>query len=359
MMPSPFNDGGSSKAMSEQFGDQHIFDLVQGAYAANALYVLTKAGVFDRLLQGPAGSAAVADELGLDASLLHDLLLFARSIGCIKSKGDTFAITRKSLLLCEKSQSWLRSYLLLWGDQLNPAFAQLGRQLATGENAFALAHGARIWDLYARDPAQHAVFLEHMENVTNQFHVATVAEEFEPGGARRLLDVGGGTGALACALAQRHADLEADVCDQPANAAKAAARIAARALEERCRFVGANIFASVPRGYDLYTIKHVLHDWDDDNAGLILRRIAEALEGDARLVIVEGMLDRSFDGGRDESSYLHVRNIEQRVWTPGRVRTRADFDALCAQAGLRIEQVRHSAISDISYLRCVRACAAG
>ena len=123
--------------------------------------------------------------------------------------------------------------------------------------------------------------------------------------------------------------------------------------------VGANLFASVPRGYDLYTIKHVLHDWDDDNAGLILRRIAEALEGDARLVIVEGMLDRSFDGGRDESSYLHVRNIEQRVWTPGRARTRADFDALCAQAGLRIEQVRHLAISDISYLRCVRACAAG
>ncbi|MGI4720397.1 MAG: methyltransferase [Janthinobacterium lividum] len=345
--------------MSEQFGDQHIFDLVQSAYAANALYVLTQAGVFDRLLQGPAGSAVLADELGLDASMLHDLLLFARGIGYLKSHDDAFAITRKGLLLSAKSQSWLRAYLLVWGGQLNPAFARLGEQLAGGANAFALAHGAPIWDLYASDPAQHAVFVDYMETVTHQVHIATVTAEFDADGARRLLDVGGGTGALACGLAQRHLGLEVDVCDQPSNAAKAAARIAAHGLQERCRFVGANIFAGVPRGYDLYTIKHVLHDWDDDNAGLILRRIAAALEGDARLVIVEGMLDRRFGGGRDESSYLHVRNIEQRVWTPGRVRTRADFDALCAQAGLRIEQVRHSAIADISYLRCARACAAG
>ena len=77
------------------------------------------------------------------------------------------------------------------------------------------------------------------------------------------------------------------------------------------------------------------------------------MEPSAQLTIVEGLLDRPFEGVEPEPGYLHARNIEQRLWTPGRVRTLPEFEALSAQAGLRIEQVTHSRIFDISYIRCV------
>ncbi|WP_426189775.1 methyltransferase [Massilia sp. DWR3-1-1] len=346
-----FND---KEPMSKNLIEQNVFDLIQSSYTANTLFVLTKAGVFDRLLRQAASAAQLASELGLDASMLHDMLLFAHAVRFVKRDGATFSIARKALPLTGKSGSWLRAYLLVWGEQLNPAFSKLGEQLATGDNAFALANGKRIWDLYASDPEQNALFVEFMGGVTKQLHFGVVVEGLDIGGAQRLLDVGGGTGSFACGLAQSHPGLLADVCDQPSNMHNANAKIAALALQERCHFIGTNIFASIPSDYDLYTIKHVLHDWDDANAAAILRQIAEAMHDSARLVIIEGVLDRSVDEALPEQAYLHARNIEQRVWTPGRVRTRAAFDALCAVAGLRIDHVSHSTIFDISYLTCSR-----
>jgi len=178
-------------------------------------------------------------------------------------------------------------------------------------------------------------------------------EELDLHDATCVLDVGGGTGSLACGIAQRYPGVQADVYDQPSNRADAARKIAALGLSDRCAFIGGNIFASVPSGYGLYTIKHVLHDWDDANAAAILGGIARAMAPDARLLIVESLLDRPFEGMEAEPGYLHTRNIEQQMWTPGRVRTLPEFATLCAQAGLAIEQVTHSRIVDISYLRCV------
>lgn len=338
--------------MSKNLIGQDVFDLVQSSYTANTLYVLTKARVFDRLLRQPATAAQLASDLDLDASILRDLLSFAQAIRFVKLKDDTFSLGRSALPLTEKSGSWLRSYLLVWGEQLNPSFSKLGDQLATGANAFALANGEPIWDFYANHPEQNALFVEYMGAVTHQVHLAAVVDGLDIGEAQRLLDVAGGTGSFACGLAQRHPGLVADVCDQPSNRTNATARIAARAMQDRCHFIGANIFNHIPSDYDLYTIKHVLHDWDDANAAAILLHIAEAMRGDARLVIIEGVLDRSFDDAVDEKGYLHARNIEQRVWTQGRVRTRADFESLCAGAGLRLEKISHSAIFDTSFLTC-------
>ena len=340
--------------MSKKLIDQQVYDLIQSAYTANALYTLTRAGVFDRLLLAPATPESLAATLSLDPQALRALLQFAHAIQLLEHDGEAYSVTQRALPLTEKDKSWLRAYLLLWGEQLNPAFARLPEHLASGANAFELAHGRRIWDFYAGDPAQNELFVEYMTAVTSQSHLPVVIEELDLHGATRLLDVGGGTGSLACGLAQQHPALRADVCDQPSNGPNATQKIAARGLAQRCAFIGANIFAGVPAGYALYTIKHVLHDWDDANAAAILRCIARAMDLQARLLIVEGLLDRPFTdtGVAPEPGYLHARNIEQRLWTPGRVRTLPEFEALCAQAGLRIEHVAHSRIVDISYLRC-------
>ena len=333
--------------------DQQVVELIQGACTANAVYALTRARVFDQLLLAPGNAQILAAQLQLDARSLDALLQLAHAIGLLERDGEVYSVAQRACPLTKSSGSWLRSYLLLWGEQLNPAFSKLPEHLATGANAFELAHGKRIWDCYADDPTQNDLFLEYMAAVTSQVHLPVVTEELDLGSATRVLDVGGGTGSLACGLAERHPAVQADVYDQPSNHANATRRIAALGLAERCAFIGGNIFAGVPSGYALYTIKHVLHDWDDLNAAAILRCIARALDPGARLVIIDGLLDRPFDGVEPEPGYLHARNIEQRLWTPGRVRTLPEFEALSAQAGLRIEAVAHSRIVDISYLRCI------
>jgi 3-hydroxy-5-methyl-1-naphthoate 3-O-methyltransferase len=108
------------------------------------------------------------------------------------------------------------------------------------------------------------------------------------GAARRVMDVGGGSGAVSIALCRAHPHLEAVVVDQPAVVAKAAVHIEAAGLGERITTWPANIFESpLPGGCDTAVMANVLHDFSPDRAREILGRVAAALPRGGRTVILE------------------------------------------------------------------------
>jgi hypothetical protein len=330
----------------------HIYDMIQHAYTANALYVLTKHDIFERLLGQEKSVDTLAQEAGMDRAVLRDLLPLAAACGFLKVKGDGYGIAKPGLLLTRRAKSWLRSYLMVWGEQLNPAFTKLDGYATARTNAFEAALGAPIWDYYGKDKVQHDYFVEYMAQVTDQVHIPAIVKELKIGDAASLLDVGGGTGSLVCSLLEAHPALRGTIYDQPRNTAAANARIEELGLQERCAFAGGNMFASVPAGSDLYLIKHVLHDWDDANVVAILTSIAGAMTPAATLVLIEGLMDTGNVGAH--AQFLHTRNIEQRVWTEGRVRSSAEWRELCGKAGLQIGETVDSGLFDVSYLYCKR-----
>jgi hypothetical protein len=67
-------------------------------------------------------------------------------------------------------------------------------------------------------------------------------------------------------------------------------------VEDRVRCEPCDFFKSVPVGGDTYIMKHIIHDWDDDRAGLILRNIREAMGADRqgkKLLLLETVLARA------------------------------------------------------------------
>jgi len=93
-------------------------------------------------------------------------------------------------------------------------------------------------------------------------------------------------------------------------------------------------------------IKHVLHDWDDPYVLTILRNISVALPQHGVLIIIEGLMDERSDAGR----FLKMRDLEQMVWTGGKVRTRREFESLLGSAGLHITETRQTAVRDGSLI---------
>jgi precorrin-6B methylase 2 len=327
-----------------------IHDLIQHSYAANALYVLTKHGIFDRLVGHRKSAQEVAEECGMSAAALEGLLSLAANFGFLKAQDGRFSTTRSGLMLTKQAKSWLRSYLMVWGEQLNPAFLHLDDFVKTGANAFTAAMGSPLWEFYSKDKAQSEIFFDHMAHVTDQMHIPTIVKDLRVANGALVVDVGGGTGSLICSLVEAHPDIRGIVCDQPSNRTAAEMRIDALGLQERCSFVGGNIFSSLPNEADLYLIKHVLHDWNDENATAILASISRAMDQKAELVIIEGLMDRDTSG--IDPLFLNTRNIEQQVWTQGRVRNSSDFARLCDTAGLEVSEIVHSSIYDLSYLYC-------
>jgi 3-hydroxy-5-methyl-1-naphthoate 3-O-methyltransferase len=108
------------------------------------------------------------------------------------------------------------------------------------------------------------------------------------GSAGRVMDVGGGSGAVSIALCRAYSHLEAVVVDQTPVAAKAAVHIETAGLGHRISTWPANIFEGpLPEGCDTAVVANVLHDFSPDRAREILGRVAAALRPGGRLVVME------------------------------------------------------------------------
>jgi len=115
-----------------------------------------------------------------------------------------------------------------------------------------------------------------------------LAAAVDLGGATRLMDVGGGSGAVSIALCRAFPDLEAVVVDQPAVAARAAVHVEDAGLANRITIRPANLFEDgLPPGCDVAVLANVLHDFSPERAQEILRRVHDALPHGGRLLILE------------------------------------------------------------------------
>jgi 3-hydroxy-5-methyl-1-naphthoate 3-O-methyltransferase len=117
-----------------------------------------------------------------------------------------------------------------------------------------------------------------------------LADAVDISGARRIMDVGGGSGAVSIALCRRFPHLEAVVVDQAPVVARAAEHIERAGLSPSGRIAthAANLFADpLPTGCDTAVLANVLHDFSPERAREILVRVAAALPPGGRLLILE------------------------------------------------------------------------
>ncbi len=90
-----------------------------------------------------------------------------------------------------------------------------------------------------------------------------------------------------------------------------------------------------PGGGDVYVLKSVLHDWDDDRCVAILRRCRAAMGRAARLVIVELILPKRMNASGPLLSAA-LLDLIMLAYAGGRERTEAEFAELLDQADLRL-----------------------
>jgi hypothetical protein len=113
--------------------------------------------------------------------------------------------------------------------------------------------------------------------------------------------------------------------------------LADEGVAERCELVAGDFFASVPAGGDVYVLKSILHDWDDERSVAILRTCLAAMDQAARLVIIELILPERISPSAPALSAA-LLDLIMLVYAGGRERTEAEFTQLLEQAGLRLDR---------------------
>jgi ubiquinone/menaquinone biosynthesis C-methylase UbiE len=310
-------------------------DMLSGQLVAQAISVVTRLGIPDRIARGPRSASTLARATRTHPAALHRTLRALASAGVFAELPHRrFGATPLSEVLRAGGPGSLRAVALLAGEPWRRAIYDLGRSVRTGRSAFALEHGISFYGYLARHPDRFRLFTEVMAYKWTDL-AAMVLRAGDFGHARTVVDIGGGSGALVEAILRASPKTRAIVLDRPGAIALARRRLAAAGLIRRSRAIAGDFFRGVPGGADVYLLAFVLHNWDDARAITILRRCRAALSDGATLLVIETPVPP--DG---QPSPAKVHDLEMLVFTAGgRERTLAQYRALLASAGLRLRRV--------------------
>src|SRR6185437_4304640 len=180
-------------------------------------------------------------------------------------------------------------------------------------------------------PEAKATLTEHLDEVTAELAPHVVAN-VDLTGFKRIVDVGGNQGHFLSALLEAAPDATGVLFDRPEVMDEARQTMIERNLIERVELVGGDFLETIPEGGDLYLIKGVLHDWNDEGAGRILTNCHQAAGPGSMLLSLEGIV-------RSEpplDQIVHLIDLSMLLLVGGRERTRAEFDELFGNSGYQI-----------------------
>ncbi|MEX2287167.1 MAG: methyltransferase, partial [Planctomycetaceae bacterium] len=285
---------------------------------STSLYALIRLGVIEHLKDGPKSAKDLAAAaMALEQSLYRVLRALA-SIGFLKQRKDgNFELTPLSEILLKDHPASLQGMALLYGDVSVPNLTSFVDSIRTGRSIIDLSHDKTVWEFLAAHPATAESFDRQMNQWT-ALHAATVVATYDFSSARTIVDVGGGRGAMMREILSAQPQARGVILDRPEVVGQTQRQLEEAGLGDRCTCVGGDFFESVPEGADVYIIKHVLHDWDDEHAEKILRNIRQAMGPLSRLLIVEGLVEHNYSSGEFFRAWWDVLQLSH---TLGRART--------------------------------------
>jgi hypothetical protein len=260
-------------------------------------------------------------------------------VGVFEEQQDgAFALTSLGQCLRAGVPGSARAMVLLFaGERVHESWKELEYCVRTGNPVFRKRGLDDPFVDPERSEAETANFDAAMADFTKLAAMA-IAATYDFGPIRTLVDVGGGNGALMIGILQTNSHLRGIVYDQPSAAERAKKQIAEHGLAERCEAVGGDFFKAVPRGGDAYILKHVIHDWDDERAGAILRNCHAAMGAGGKLLIAEGVYPPRIDQSLD-SRGAAANDVNMLVNTGGRQRSEDEFRALYDAAGFELTKI--------------------
>jgi orsellinic acid C2-O-methyltransferase len=100
--------------------------------------------------------------------------------------------------------------------------------------------------------------------------------------------------------------------------------------------VEADFFEKVPMGGDVYLLKNIIHDWDDEHATLILTACRRATGRGARILLIERLLPARVTDSPEHLNAV-MTDLQMMVQLGGRERTLAQYRVLLEQAGFEFK----------------------
>jgi hypothetical protein len=319
--------------------DLALFELSFGFALSRMLGTFAELGVADHLDE-PRTAEDLARRLDADADALHRVLRALALRGIVSLDGDgRFALTRRGRMLRSDHPRSIRPWVrYVMAPSTQAAWAGLTDTVRTGVPSFPAVHGRSVWEHFADHPDEEQLFAASMRRVT-EFDLPSITGGYPWPDQGTVCDVAGGIGTMLAGILRARPGLRGVLVDGPGVLREAEQHLARAGVRDRVELSEGDIFTGMAARADVYTLKDVLHDWDDERCTTILRTVRQAMPSGARVVLVETLQDPNAPD--PIASLVDVQMLTQ--CDGGRQRSVAELHGLLRAADLVPGTVRRTA----------------
>jgi hypothetical protein len=320
-----------------------LLDLTWGVQRTAVAGALVTSGLADALGDGFRHPAELADELGLDTEVTARILRTAVISRLVtRDRDGRVSLSRVGAPLRRDHPSSVASWVATQASQVVlSSYGQLDAQLREGAQPSGVrrATGGSLWDHFGAHRAEGARFGRAMRELT-AIELAALTRGYPWPSSGVVCDVAGGIGTLLAGILECRTAVRGILIDDPDILTEAEGFLQARGLAGRVDLRSGDLFAHLDARADVYIMKWILHDWNDDACRDILARLRNTMPAGAKVVTIDQHLDPEHPDGVASVADLHM----MAVCEGGRERDPEQVQALMRDVGLKPGKVRHAGL---------------
>lgn len=315
-----------------------MMDMSLGYCRSQGLGTVARLGVADFLKDGPKAISVIAAVTGAHEESLFRVMRALAVEGIFEWRdGDTFSLNEMAEGLRSDHPRSVRWFAAAMCDDAHwQPWGKAYDAVIEGKSQTQHVLGESPWEYLSGNPDQAGRFGLAMSNMSLQA-IQAITENCDFGRFEHIVDVGGNHGTLLLGILAEHPEVRGTILDLPPVIEVARRELAGNPLAERISLEPGSFFNHVPTGADAYLLKHILHDWPDEQCLQILASIRKAIPDEGRLFIFEALLAPEAPG------WAHWLDVHMFVLKDGKERSRDEFGTLLGRAGF--EMVRGEPIS--------------
>ncbi len=312
-----------------------LMQMLFGFAASRAIGVSAELRIADLLKNGSKTAEELAQETGVHARSLYRVLRACASIG-VYSEDDKkrFSLTPLAEPLLSDAPGSLRAFAeMITTDWQFQTWAELPYSVKTGKPSFDKVFGMSSFEYFWSNEKAGKVFNDAMTS-NSAFSSVAVVSGYDFSSIKKLVDVGGGHGFLLASILAKYETVKGVLYDTPAIVAEAEKLLAAHGVSEKCETIGGDFFENVPTGGDAYIMKHIIHDWNDEQCITILQNCSNAMTAGGKILVVEMVVPEG-----NEPSPAKFLDLQMLQYLPGCERTENEYRELFYKAGFELTRI--------------------
>ncbi len=312
-----------------------MMQMLFGYSVSRAVGIAAELGIADLIKNAPKTADDLAALTGSHPRSLYRLLRACASVGVFSEDADNrFSLTPLAECLCSDNPESLRAFaIMITSDIQFKMWAELPYSIKTGEPAFDKVFGMPNFDYYFSHEKEGKIFNDAMTSLSMGSSMI-VLENYDFTGIKRLVDVGGGHGFLLVSILKKYPEMTGVLFDNEVVVQEAKVLLQEHGVADRCATFGGDFFKTAPLGGDAYILKHIIHDWSDEECLTILSNCRKGIATGGKILVVEMVVPEG-----NEPSISKLLDLSMLAILTGRERTANEYETLLKKAGFEVTKI--------------------